>query len=121
MVLVMRKTLVKECKRHGVTEHAEEATGYYRCKKCRNEHVIKARQDVKRKIVEDFGGKCKICGYSKWIGNLIFHHLDPSKKEFAIGNGGSTISYEKIKREASKCLLVCCRCHGEIHAGLITI
>lgn len=85
------------------------------------EAVTKRRRELKKKLVEHFGGCCKICGYNKCIAALSFHHLDPTQKDFELGTKGLTRSYEKLLVEASKCLLVCCRCHTEIHAGLINI
>ena len=117
----MNETINKVCKKHGVTEHVKERGGYFRCKRCRNDYVIQRRRNVKLKLVEDFGGGCKVCQYNRCIDNLIFHHLDPTKKDFAISSSGNTYSYNKLKKEADKCILLCCRCHGELHAGLITI
>jgi predicted HNH restriction endonuclease len=52
---------------------------------------------------------------------LDFHHVDSTKKEFGIGNSGYTRSWEKVKKELDKCILVCANCHREIHEGLIKI
>jgi cytochrome c553 len=50
--------------------------------------------------------------------NLVFHHVDPSLKAFAISTstGKSLAAY---REEAKKCVLVCANCHGEIEAGVI--
>lgn len=76
---------------------------------------------VKQKLVEEFGGKCGICGYNRCIDSLTFHHLDPNEKEFGLAEHGVTRSYEKAKAEAMKCKLLCRNCHGEVHAGLVNI
>jgi hypothetical protein len=81
--------------------------------------VVSWRVRTKQKLVEYKGGKCLICGYQKYFGNLTFHHRDPSKKDFQIS--GQSISYEKLKCEVDKCELLCHNCHGEVHVGLITI
>lgn len=65
------------------------------------------------------GGKCQICGYSKYVGALEFHHIDPSQKDFGIASKGYTRSWDKNKEELNKCVLVCSNCHREIHAGVI--
>jgi hypothetical protein len=111
----------KECSKHGLTEHVQERNGYFRCKRCRNDHVIRHRQDVKLKLVEEFGGKCNVCGYSRCVRNLSFHHRDPEQKDFGIAANGQTTSYEKLLVEARKCVLLCANCHGEVHAEMITI
>ena len=46
------------------------------------------------------------------------HHIDPKTKEFGIGDTGYTKSWEKIRNEADKCVLVCANCHREIEAGI---
>lgn len=117
----MKKIIQKECKHHGLTDFVIENNGYYRCKKCRVRNVMMRRRKVKEQLATEAGGKCKVCGYDRYVGNLIFHHPDPTKKEFGVSQGGITRSYEKMKKEADKCILVCCRCHGELHAGLISI
>ena len=109
-----RQTLIKYLKTRSRTKLHDEQ------KRKRNVNgVICWRQRTKKKLVEYKGGKCKCCGYNKYIGNLTFHHLDPMKKDITIS--GTTISFEKLKNEVDKCELVCHNCHGEIHAGMITI
>jgi 5-methylcytosine-specific restriction endonuclease McrA len=114
------KIVIKECKHHGKTEYIlEPSRDSYRCKKCRSENVTKRRKKVKVKLVKEFGGKCKICNYGKYIGALDFHHLNPTEKSFALSCEGITRSYNKALEEAKKCILVCSNCHREIEAGLI--
>ena len=81
--------------------------------------VVSWRSRTKQKLVDYKGGKCIKCGYNKYNGNLAFHHLDPSKKDFTIT--GKSIAFEKLKLEVDKCELLCHNCHGEVHAGLLTI
>lgn len=91
---------------------------YYRSNKSKyktSEH----RRKIKSKLIGEFGGACKVCNYSKCESNLVFHHLDPSSKEFGISSGGMTRAYSKILEEAKKCVLLCSNCHGEVHAGII--
>jgi hypothetical protein len=71
--------------------------------------------------VELKGGKCQICGYNKYIGALSFHHLDEKNKSFDLSTRGLTRSWSKIRKEISKCILVCENCHREIHGGLIKL
>jgi predicted HNH restriction endonuclease len=83
--------------------------------------VTKRRKKLKSLAVELKGGKCQICGYSKYVGALDFHHIDENTKGFDLSTRGLTRSWEKIKNEIQKCLLVCSNCHREIHAGLIKL
>lgn len=88
----------------------------------RKEKVSKAvsqrRRDIKKMLVEYKGGCCERCGYSKYVGALEFHHTDPNQKDFNPSNGGVTRSYEFMKKEVDKCMLVCANCHREIHYEL---
>lgn len=81
--------------------------------------VVEFRQRRKLWAVESFGGKCGICGYSKCIEALDFHHIDPTIKEFS--TSASTASREVFVEELRKCICVCSNCHREIHAGITTI
>jgi 5-methylcytosine-specific restriction endonuclease McrA len=84
-----------------------------------SESVILWRKRVKIRLVEYKGGKCQICGYNKCFTALEFHHLNPNSKDFTIS--GKSLSFEKLKYEVDKCILVCSNCHSEIHAGLINV
>lgn len=86
----------------------------YRCKKCDNVENIKRFRNYKKEAVEYKGGKCTICEYSKCLGALDFHHLDPKQKD-PKWKQMRNWPFEKIKEELNKCILVCCRCHKEIH------
>lgn len=88
----------------------------------RREELIKAVAKRRRKIktlsINYKGGKCQICGYNKFQGALDFHHVDPKQKSFSIGEKGYTRSWDRIKEELNKCILVCATCHREIEAGI---
>lgn len=77
-------------------------------------YVTERRRKLKELAIEYKGGKCTRCNYNKSKSALEFHHLDPSEKEFGIGSG-DTKSWQKLKLELEKCILVCANCHREIH------
>lgn len=77
--------------------------------------VAKRRRKLREMAVEHAGGKCMKCGYKKYPEVLEFHHKDPTKKEFGIGQRGLTRSWERIKKEIKKCRLLCANCHREEH------
>jgi 5-methylcytosine-specific restriction endonuclease McrA len=83
--------------------------------------VSKRRKKIKDLAIQYKGGKCQICGYSKYNGALDFHHTDPTTKKFGLSLSGLTRSWEKTKEELDKCVLVCTNCHREIHAGVVNI
>ncbi len=70
---------------------------------------------VKQKLIEYKGNQCQRCGYDKKIPAVYdFHHRDPKKKDFGIGSY-KVLNFEKLKKEADKCDLLCRNCHAEIH------
>lgn len=115
------REMVSRCKRHGETSFVREGRGYYRCKRCRLERVAQRRRTIKRKLVEEAGGKCVICGYSRCQQVLEFHHLDPSLKKFQLSHNGATRSLARSRAEARKCVLLCANCHREVEAGITAV
>jgi hypothetical protein len=81
---------------------------------CNSCTVNNRRFILKDKAIEYRGGKCERCEYCKSKRALTFHHVDPSQKEFQL-SGMHTRSWEVIKQELDKCLLLCFNCHMEVH------
>ncbi|MEK7507563.1 MAG: hypothetical protein AAB602_00555 [Patescibacteria group bacterium] len=80
--------------------------------------VAKRRRKIKTLAIAYKGGKCQICSYSKYQGALDLHHKNRSEKNFSIGDKGYTRSWEKVKTELDKCVLVCANCHRELEGGI---
>ena len=79
---------------------------------------MNSRRPVRKKLaVEYLGSRCIICGYDKCLDAFDFHHVDPTNKTDSV-----TKFYlhteKKLKAELDKCVLLCCRCHREVHAGI---
>ena len=83
--------------------------------------VAKRRKKLKTLAIEYKGGKCVVCGYKKCVGALELHHVNKNDKKFGIGDKGYTRSWEKIKVELDKCLLLCANCHREVEAGILQL
>lgn len=109
------------CKKHGSTKFVIRKNGNARCRACSVDAVVECRRKRKRKLVDEFGGQCIICGYKKCPQALQFHHTDPSNKEFDISKKSACLSWNKIIKEAKKCILVCANCHFEIENGIINL
>jgi hypothetical protein len=78
--------------------------------------VINWRIRTKQKIISSMGGNCQICSYDKCAAALELHHIDQSQKDFSFGSiRANPKSASLIKEELKKCILLCCRCHREIH------
>jgi transposase len=109
------------CRWHGETAFCRDRRGYYRCKRCRSEAVVKRRRKMKQTLVEEAGGACRVCGYRRNARALHFHHLEPSLKRHELNAQGVAMALEKLRAEPRKCILLCANCHAEVEAGLITL
>jgi hypothetical protein len=107
-----------ECPTDGRTDFALDTNGTFRCRACRVSDVVERRRRTKRRLVDEAGGRCQLCGYDRYQGALAFHHLDPGTKAMTIANQGITIGIDRLRAEASKCVLLCHNCHAEVEAGL---
>src|SRR6185312_11005334 len=105
------RELTLRCPSHGTTAFIRRSKGGYRCAKCRAEAVSRRRRKVKRILVEDAGGSCRICGYDGCIAALEFHHVTPAAKRFSLSHRGVARSLERARAEAAKCILLCANCH----------
>lgn len=88
----------------------------YECWVCRNR---KQREEKAAKIRALMGGGCGFCGYNKCQQALDCHHVDRTSKLFELNGRELQRSWSDLVAEAKKCVLACCRCHREVHAGLI--
>jgi hypothetical protein len=85
--------------------------------RCRQEAVSERRRRVKRILVEEAGGRCWLCGFSRCAAALQFHHLDPAEKAFSLSRRGVTRGIDEVRAEAQKCILLCANCHAEVESG----
>lgn len=85
------------------------------CKDCISKSVIDRIRKMKKQAVEYKGGKCEICGYSKCLAALDFHHRNPLEKDADFYKFKNR-AFESFKPELDKCALLCCRCHRELHS-----
>ena len=75
----------------------------------------KTRATNKARAVEYLGGKCKHCELvTEKLCVYDFHHIDMEGKE---ADPGSLLHYswERIKKELDKCILLCANCHRIEH------
>jgi hypothetical protein len=109
------------CPHHGESSHVREPRGYYRCRLCRQEAVVRRRRKVKASLVREAGGCCRMCGYDRCVAALEFHHLDPEDKKFGVAQGGMAHSIEHLRAEVRKCILLCSNCHAEVESGTSSV
>jgi hypothetical protein len=64
------------------------------------------------------GRYCSKCGLDSfenpWL--MDFHHVDPNEKEYTISHKIRTSSFDVLKGELDKCILICSHCHRTLHA-----
>lgn len=87
------------------------------CNICNNNKYYDKKQKAKKKAIEYKGGKCSHCGlkYDQKNGSVFdFHHTNPKEKEIK----PATVlgwSWDSIKKEIDKCILLCSNCHRIEH------
>lgn len=88
------------------------------CSSCHTKRVNTTGRENREYAIEKLGGKCVNCSYSKYIGGLDIHHLDPNIKDknFKSMRGWSK---SRIDKEIKNCILLCKNCHCELHGGLL--
>ena len=77
------------------------------------------RRLTKVKAVNYKGNRCYCCNNTYSISVYDFHHLNPTEKDFSLGDKTSTVRWDRVKEEIDKCVLVCANCHRMIHSGEI--
>ena len=115
------REITLRCSRHGMTRFRRRRAGGFRCVRCRSEAVARRRRQIKRILVDEAGGACKLCDYARCLPALEFHHLAPSEKQFSLSQRGVTRSIERARAEARKCVLLCANCHAEVEAGVAAL
>ena len=89
-------------------------------KKKQREYTKERRYLFKTKALDYKGGKCQKCGYSRCREALEFHHIDPKEKDFMISHSNRR-SWDAVKKELDKCVLLCTNCHNEEHSTTFPI
>lgn len=116
----------KECERkrglqnykNNIEKRRQYKKEYYRKNKDKEKIYalkrLKEHQELVDKIKLEKG--CKVCGYKEHPSALEFHHRNPSKKEFNVGQH-ILRSKEKVLNEIEKCDVYCANHHNILHSG----
>lgn len=98
-------------------QHSSRKGGSSSCKKCFNEYCVKRWTNIKIKALDYKGNKCEDCIASYPEEPYVifdFHHLIKEEKDVS-WNKLRLRSWEKIKNELDKCVLLCSNCHRKRH------
>jgi hypothetical protein len=81
----------------------------------RDSYTTYWRIRTKQRLINYKVGKCELCGYSKNSPSAYdFHHINPEDKSFTISKYAK-LKFDVLRKEVDKCMLLCCRCHAELH------
>jgi hypothetical protein len=70
----------------------------------------------KQELIDEAGSCCSICGYRNNLAALVFHHTQPDGKDFKLDMRSlSNRTYQSVRIEIEKCVLLCANCHAEVH------
>ena len=111
----LSSTRCRECANKAAREYYDKVKHDKEWKDKRNLKVKQKGFDSKMKAIEHMGGKCHDCGGVFSPAVYDFHHLDPTQKEYNIGDIVRKVDFEKVKEELSKCVLLCANCHRVRH------
>lgn len=94
------------------------------CKWCKNNKVVtkkskNTRRDAIKQYINEFKHQpCSDCGKEYPSCVMDLHHIVPGCKEFAIARAATAgFNLESIKKELSKCIVLCSNCHRLRHYG----
>lgn len=80
------------------------------CATCMIERQRKAKESLKKDLVDHLGGKCNSCNFTGILPCFDFHHVNGKDRQV------STIKNRaEAFREIEKCVLLCKNCHMETH------
>lgn len=106
------------CKRH------LEVNEFYRtgkkkgissyCKDCVLIKTVERQVKIKSQCLQYKGNRCQDCGHIGLDCDFDFHHLDPKEKDFNLSQFKSR-SFERLKSELDKCVILCSICHRRRH------
>ena len=84
--------------------------GYLRCQKHYN---IYKRKELKARLIEKLGGKCKMCEGIFPSSVYDFHHIENKVED--ISSMVQNRSEADVFKELEKCVLLCANCHRIHH------
>jgi len=85
------------------------------CRSCYSQKIIQRRSLIRESYIEwKKSLSCQACGFADYRA-LHFHHHDQNKEGNVADMVQNGSSLERIKKEASKCTVLCANCHAIAH------
>ena len=115
----LQKSVCDDCKKvfqHNLFDNQPYNYGFSLCSLCKR----KAKRLTLRISAANYkNNQCEICGLKrKSIDDLEifdFHHINKDDKLFELGDKIADKSWENIKAELDKCMMLCANCHRKQH------
>ena len=80
--------------------------------------VLEKGAERKKALVALGGGACRLCGYSRCLRAMSFHHRVREEKLFPLDAASiRSRPWAVLVAEQQKCDLLCVRCHAEVEDG----
>lgn len=90
-------------------------------RQCKSKHYVARRRSKAQDVAHTYkGGKCLVCEYQGPSLVYDFHHLDPNEKEHSLSSMW-TKSWDRLREELDKCVMLCPICHRLHHGGLLDL
>lgn len=116
------KRLLREAQKRYRERHPERAReARQRCEaKETSKEKRRLRQrkhclEVRLRAIAELGGKCSSCQQSFHHAAMDFHHVDPTTKTTKGRGIATNNSWENVKLELAKTILLCANCHRIHH------
>ena len=101
--------------RMSATSNAKRPGHKYRVAKLRRKNMILEWRQWKQQQ------GCMCCSETEAV-CLELHHLDPTEKEENLSDiVRRGWSWERVMKEAAKCVVLCANCHRKVHADIINL
>lgn len=109
-------------KAHNTTDPRLTAEDKLARKRAKSVIAVSKRRKRLMDMAREYKGECcQLCGYDRCTRALEFHHIEPEKKSFSISGEGHTRSWDNLKEELDKCILLCSNCHREVEDGFVIL
>lgn len=99
----------------------KETESRFCSRQCKSKHYVARRRSKSQSVAHIYkGGKCLVCEYQGPSLVYDFHHLDSNEKDHSVSSMW-TKSWDRLREELDKCVMLCPICHRLHHGGLLDL